>query len=193
MRQYRMRARQDSVDETKLRITEATMRLHERLGPAATTISAIADEAGVTRVTVYRHFPDETALVQACSAHWRDLHPRPDPETWSAIADPRERLRIALRQMYAWFPTATPMLSMIERDLDAMPAFVSDNLAQDLERRIGTLVAPFHVRGRARRRVAAAVSHALRLATWRSLCEDGGLSDDEAIELMVAAVSRAAR
>ena len=73
-----MRARQESVEQTRLRITEATMRLHERVGPAATTVSAIADEAGVTRLTVYRHFPDDAALVIACSGHWRALHPRPD-------------------------------------------------------------------------------------------------------------------
>ena len=72
-----MRARQESVEQTRLRITEATMHLHETLGPAATTVSAIAEEAGVTRLTVYRHFPDDEALFAACSAHWRELHPRP--------------------------------------------------------------------------------------------------------------------
>ena len=97
------------VDETRVRITDATMRLHERIGPAATTVSAIADEAGVTRLTVYRHFPDDAALIVACSGHWRELHPRPDAIRWSAISDPVDRIRTALSETYAWSRTAAPM------------------------------------------------------------------------------------
>jgi AcrR family transcriptional regulator len=41
------------------------MSLHESVGPRATTVSAIAEGAGVTRLTVYRHFPDELSLVSA--------------------------------------------------------------------------------------------------------------------------------
>ena len=91
-RPYTMRVRQESVDETRLRITEATMRLHERIGPAATTVSAIADEAGVTRLTVYRHFPDERALFNACSSHYMAQHQLPDATAWRQIVDPEERL-----------------------------------------------------------------------------------------------------
>src|SRR5207342_40566 len=97
-----MGARQEAVDETRLRITEATMRLHERVGPRDTTVSAVAEEAAVTRLTVYRHFPDDESLVRACSAHWRQLHPRPDPELWARIEDPVRRLRTALAETYAW-------------------------------------------------------------------------------------------
>jgi AcrR family transcriptional regulator len=105
-RAYTMRLRQESVERTRLSITEATMRLHESVGPAATTVSAIADEAGVTRLTVYRHFPDEAALVAACSGRWRQLHASPDPGGWAAIGDPVERLRVALGETYLWARTA---------------------------------------------------------------------------------------
>src|SRR3954466_361299 len=116
-RAYTMRARKDAVDQTRTRITEATVRLHEDVGPAATTVSAIAELAGVTRLTVYRHFPDDGALIAACSAHWRSLHPAPDVVGWAALADPEERLRTALTQTYAWTRSAAPMLSKIYRDL----------------------------------------------------------------------------
>src|SRR6476619_6543291 len=89
-RAYTMRARQENVDQTRLRITEATMQLHEEVGPAATTVSAIAELAGVTRLTVYRHFPDDDALIAACSAHWRGLHPAPDLAGWAAGDAPAE-------------------------------------------------------------------------------------------------------
>ena len=187
-RAYTMRARQEAVDETRLRITEATMRLHETVGPRATTVSAIAEEASVTRLTVYRHFPDEGSLVRACSAHWQRLHPRPDPESWSDIEDPLERLRAALAQTYAWARQAAPMMTKVERDLDTMPDFVGQFLAADERVRVTVLSRGFRARGRAAQRLAAALAHALRVSTWESLCQSAGLTDQEAIEIMVGAV-----
>lgn len=183
-----MRARQESVEQTRLRITEATMRLHERVGPAATTVSAIAEEAGVTRLTVYRHFPDDAALVMACSGHWRALHPRPDPLRWASISDPVERLRTALSETYAWARPAAPMMTKIYRDLASMPAFVGEFLANDEQCRVATLSRGFRARGRATQRLQAALRHALHVRTWQSLCDDGALDDDEAVALMVATV-----
>jgi AcrR family transcriptional regulator len=188
-----MRARQENVEQTRLQITEATMRLHERIGPAATTISAIADEAGVTRLTVYRHFPDDAALVTACSGHWRALHPRPDTNGWAAITDPVTRLRTALAQTYSWARTAAPMMTNIYRDLDTMPPFVAGFLAQDEQARVAVLARGFGARGRAARRLRAALRHALHVRTWASLCIDGELDNDEAVELMVGAVLAAAQ
>jgi len=187
-RTYTMRARQESVDETRLRITEATMYLHERVGPRATTVSAIAEEASVTRLTVYRHFPDEESLVSACSAHWRQLHPRPDLESWSKIADPVQRLRTALAETYAWAGPAAPMMTMIHRDINSMPDFVGQFLAADERARVTVLSRGFRTRGRAAYRLAAALAHALLVSTWESLCRDAGLTDHEAIDIMVGAV-----
>lgn len=187
-----MRARQETVDQTRLRITEATMRLHEEVGPAATTVSAIADLAGVTRLTVYRHFPDEDALVGACSAHWAALHPRPDVAGWEAVADPEERVRLALTQTYAWARDAAPMMTMIYRDLDQMPAFVATLVEDEQRARVRVLARGFRARGRAARRLDAAVSHALHLRTYLSLCVDGALTDEEAVDLMTGLVVAAA-
>jgi len=183
-----MRARQDTVEETRLAITEATMRLHERVGPRATTVSAVAEEANVTRVTVYRHFPNDDALVVACSAHWSELHPRPDPSSWALVRDPVARLRTALSETYRWSETAAPMMTMIHRDVDMMPSFVGAYLAADEKHRIAVLAVGFGARGRAAQRLRAALAHALRLGTWQSLCADSGLTDAEAVDVMVGAV-----
>ena len=102
-RPYRKRRRAQLEAETRLRITEATVDLHGSVGPARTTISAVADRAGVQRATVYRHFPDEDALFDACSSHWRAQHPLPDPAHWAKIDDPDERLRLALGELYDWY------------------------------------------------------------------------------------------
>jgi AcrR family transcriptional regulator len=187
-----MGARQESVEQTRLRITEATMELHERVGPAATTVSAIAEEAGVTRLTVYRHFPDEEALVAACAQHWGALHPRPDVAAWSQIDDPVRRLRTALGQTYAWSREAAPMMLHIYRDLDAMPAFVAQLLADDERVRVAALVAGFGARGRARVRLEGVLAHALHVRTWHSLCCAGGLRDADAVDAMTAAALAAA-
>ena len=90
-RPYRMTRRAELEEETRRRITESTVELHEELGPARTSISAVAERAGVRRSTVYRHFPDEAALFAACSSHWRAANPPPDPRAWAAIADPAVR------------------------------------------------------------------------------------------------------
>src|SRR5215213_9482442 len=95
-RPYRKRRRAQLEAETRLRITDAAIELHGSVGPARTTISAVADRAGVQRATVYRHFPDEEALFDACSSHWMAQHPLPNVEAWKAITDPDERLRLAL-------------------------------------------------------------------------------------------------
>src|ERR1041384_2245606 len=102
-RRYRKRRRAELEDGTRRRITEAAVDLHGTLGPARTTVSAVAERAGVQRATVYRHFPDEEALFAACSAHWIAAHPLPDLDAWAQIDDPDECLVVALGESYAWF------------------------------------------------------------------------------------------
>src|SRR5215210_5120807 len=102
-RKYELRKRAEQVAETRRRITEAAVELHRTVGPAATRISDVARRAGVQRVTVYNHFPDDASLFAACSAHWRALHPGPDPAAWASIEDSGERLRVGLRELYAWY------------------------------------------------------------------------------------------
>ena len=135
-RTYEQKERAAQVEETRRRITEATVELHRTVGPAATQITEIARRAGVQRVTVYNHFPDEEALFAACSAHWRTLHPAPDPTRWLAVVEPDQRLRLGLRELYAWYRETEPMLANILRDVDAVPAirpFVEQGLGGYLE------------------------------------------------------------
>lgn len=121
-RPYEKRRRAETERETRRRITEATVELHKAVGPARTTISAIAQRAGVQRATVYRHFPEAADLFVACSAHWIALHPYPATDPWPAIVDPRRRTRAALGELYAYYRTVEPMLANVRRDAQLLPA-----------------------------------------------------------------------
>ena len=170
------------------------MELHGTLGPSRTSISAVAEHAGVRRSTVYRHFPDEPALFAACSAHWGAANPSPDLARWAAIADPDERLRSALEELYAYYRRTRPMLDNLYRDEETMPTVKASfgRFRQYLAAARDTLMAGRRVRGRARERVGATIGHALAFATWRSLAFEEGLDDGEAAELMCRLVSGAA-
>ena len=179
-----------STNDTRRRIVEAIVELHEQVGPAATTVTAIAERAGVQRLTVYRHFPDDRAMLGACSSHWNGDHPLPDPAAWTGIADPRIRLETALRGLYTYFRDGAPMLASILRDEAEVPelAEVMAPMWDYFREVAGGLSAGWGVTGDSQRLVRAAVGHALGFHTWRSLT-DQGLSNAEAVELMVGLVA----
>jgi AcrR family transcriptional regulator len=168
--------------------------LHRTVGPARTTITAVAQRAGVQRHTVYRHFPTEDDLFAACSGHFFAAHPWPDPAAWRTVADPAERLTAALDELYAYYERAAGMLTNVLRDA-ALVAAVERTLAP-FRAFVGeaarTLGAGWGARGRRRTVVAAAARHAVDFATWRSLAGDGGVRRAHAVELTAAMVLRAA-
>jgi AcrR family transcriptional regulator len=193
-RKYRKRRRAELEEETRLRITEAAVDLHGLLGPARTTISAVAERAGVQRATVYRHFPDEEALFGACSAHWRAQHPLPDLAEWAAVGDPSKRLRVALSDLYAWYEQGEGMLEKTTRDAPLVPAmrFAVESMGGWFAEAIAAILRGRPERGARRRRVEAAIGHAVSFATWRSLVRERGLSNREAVDLMHGLVGFAA-
>ncbi len=190
-RAYRKTKRALSEAETQQRIVEATIELHETLGPAKTTIKAIADRAGVQRATVYNHFPDLEALFEACNAHYYERHPMPDPASWASIASSLERFRVALRELYAWYEQTEPMLSSGIRDIDAVPPAAREAFFGYFRHVTRSLMTGRRERGRARVRTAAAVGLAISFVTWRSLVRDGALTSEEAADLIEALVGAA--
>lgn len=187
-----MRKRAEHVEATRQRIVDATVHLHSTVGPANTTISAIAEQAGVTRLTVYRHFPDEEALYAACMPQWGRQHPAPDPATWRAIPGVGARARQALRELYGWYRDHGHALLPIYRDLDAMPAAARQATRDGFQQFADALVAGSGVRGHARRRLRAAAGHVVDFWTWHSLCVEQNLDDTEAADLAALLVTTAA-
>jgi AcrR family transcriptional regulator len=192
-RKYEKRARAAQEEATRRRVVEAALAPCGAIGPARTTISAIAERAGVRRATVYRHFPDERSLLLGCSGAWLERHPLPDPSSWLGIADPARRLTAALDALYGWYEQTEPMLTAVLRDIEAVPtvgelqaarqaylAAVEDGLARG-----------WGARGRTARRVRAAIGLALDFFAWRTLHERG-LTRADAVAVMAAAVQAAA-
>jgi AcrR family transcriptional regulator len=194
-RPYLMKRRAQSQRQTRERITESAVELHGTLGPARTTMSAVAEHAGVRRSTLYRHFPDEGALFEACSAHWAAANPPPDLLAWSQIGDPDERLRAALIELYAYFGRTEAMLENLLRDETAM-AVVAERFAAFhgyLTAARDTLMAGRGLRGAAKLRTQAAIGHALAFSTWKSLVREQSLDDAAAAALMGALACGARR
>ena len=190
-RPYRMKRRAELEELTRRRITESAVALHGTLGPARTSISALAEHAGVRRSTVYRHFPDEASLFAACTAHWMADNPVPDMGAWAAIEDPDARLRAALDALYPYYRRTAGMMENLLRD-EAVSELVRENFTgyrRYLAAARDALVHGRPSRGAARTRERAAIGHALAFATWRSLAVDEGLDDAQAAELMVRLVA----
>jgi len=185
-RPYKKKKRAELEADTRRRITESAVELHGTVGPSQTSMSAVADRAGVRRSTLYRHFPDEAALFEACSAHWAAANPPPDLGAWAEIQDPDERLRTALEEMYAYWRQTERMMSNLLRDEATVESvrrqFAGFRTYMDAARE--TLMRGRRERGGARARVAAAIGHALSFTTWRSLVREQGLGNVQAVELM---------
>jgi AcrR family transcriptional regulator len=190
-RPYRLKRRAETEQRTRLRITESAVELHGTLGPARTSISAVAQRAGVRRSTVYRHFPDETSLFFACTSYWMAAHPFPDVRRWVAIDDPAVRLMAALGELYAHYRRTERMMSNILRDEATMPIVkrMLGGYRDYLTAARDALMSGRRGRGRARQRVLAAIGHALTFGTWRSLAGEQELTDSQAADLMCRLVA----
>jgi AcrR family transcriptional regulator len=186
-RKYELKERARRQAQTRKRIVEAAVALHTSVGPARTTISGIAERAGVERHTVYAHFPDDRTLFRACSEHWEARHPLPGIETLAEIDDPVRRLRRALGELYEWYESVEADLALFVRDASVVPANaeVLGEMLDDFTSRADAVA-----QGWPRRKsVRAAIGHALEFETWRSLVRRQGLSRTQAVDAMARLVS----
>ena len=191
-RKYELKKRAQEMERTHARITEAAIELHGSLGPSRTTMSAVAEHAGVERRTLYRHFPTEADLFAACSTHYFSANPWPDLDDWRAIGDPQERLERALDELYAYYERTEPMLSSVLRDAELVD-FARDAVAPlgaYLDEAAEVLTTGRHARGRRRQLLTGSLRHALAFSTWRSLSSNG-IGRPEAARLSAALVEAA--
>lgn len=188
-RTYRMGRRREQLDATRQRITEAAFDLHSTVGPAQTSISAVAERAGVQRHTVYHHFPDLTALFRACTEHGMRTTGVPDAASWRAIDDSTTRFRTGLGELYLYYRTNAQLLGNISRDMQQMTDVGGSEAFVERMTELFSALASGWTDGAGTQRLrSAAIGHAMSYETWRSLT-DRGLSNAEATDLMVQLVT----
>jgi AcrR family transcriptional regulator len=187
-RTYTLKKRAEQQAETRQRIVETAVDLHSSIGPAATTISMIADKAGVQRHTVYAHFPDDRSLFMACSGMAQDRDPMPGADAWRDIADRHERLTTGLSAIYAWYERNAQLLACVLRDAEHHTL-----TRETAELRFGATIAGWHdVLGHKFNAKERAMLHlALGYFTWRSLVREAGLKSNAAVGAMVRAIENA--
>jgi AcrR family transcriptional regulator len=187
-RTYTKGKRAEKEAETRQRIVEAALALHGEIGPNATTISLIAERAGVQRHTVYAHLPDERATLMACSGLHAEQSPPPTPEGWTGINDPEKRLRTALATLYAWYQENEAVFAHVVRDAETNPM-----VREIIQLRFGPPFAAIFASLADGLPPAAvpAITLALSFYTWRTLTRDAGLSSAGAANLMVNTVRAA--
>ncbi len=191
-RKYELKKRAEEMADTRLRITEAAIELHGTRGPARTTMSAVAERAGVERRTLYRHFPSEADLFIACSTHYFAANPWPELDSWRAVRNPQQRLERALDELYAYYERTAPMYSNVLRDAELVD-FARDAVAPlhtYLNEAAEILAVGRPVRGRRRRLLIGALRHALAFSTWQSLTA-AGITRTDATTLIAAFVEAA--
>jgi AcrR family transcriptional regulator len=185
-RKYTKTLRAEQQDGTREKIVEATVALHEQLGPAKTSIKAIAEKAGVQRLTVYRHFPDDASLFQACTSHYLGQHPPPDMADWAGIQDANERCHTALLAFYRYYRSTEKMWSVAYRDFDQVPAMqpAMEQFQAYLDMVRDDLLASWKVKPDIKKSLALTLRHCLRFSTWAALKSEN-LSDKKIAELVM--------
>jgi AcrR family transcriptional regulator len=192
-RKYRKTRRAEQQEQTRDKIVEAAMALHEELGPRATSISAIAERAGVQRLTVYRYFKDEVALFQACSSRWFELNPPPDPSLWRETVPATQRTEEALLNIYTYYSDTAPMLSGVLRDEVEVPALqeVMKGFRSYLDRVGSDLLKAWQPESKKRKDVKALINHALQFSTWQSFSQEK-MKERRMAEVMTKCIDRIA-
>jgi AcrR family transcriptional regulator len=184
-RKYTKTRRAEQQDETRERIVEAAVKLHEELGPANTSIKAIAEVAGVQRLTVYRHFPDDASLFEACTSHYLGLHPPPNMGDWTEIVNASERSYSALLAFYRYYRQTEKMWTVAYRDVDKIEALQGpmDQFEAYIDMVSDDLVNAWNKTHTVKKQLQITLRHALRFSTWQSL-KNAKLKDEKVAELV---------
>jgi len=211
-RPYNLKARARRQEQVHHRITLAALHLHETVGPAKTTMKAIAEIAGVRRATVYNHFPTELDLIDACSSHWFVENPPPDPGSWAETQNPADRTERALREIYRYYGQGRKMLENVLRDAAVVPAMdeirrrkwvpflenIVEQLAEGWESyrsgqsKSGSADSGSVLTAETKERLRASLRVALDFFNWKILT-DSGLSNDAAAKLAAGWVKASQR
>jgi len=184
-RPYDRRRRSAAVDDTRRRITEATVALHAEKGVGATTYADIARRADVAIPTVYNHFPERSHLIAACGAHLAESLPHPGPEIFAGCRGASSRLARLVGSLSSFYAARGPWLRRQLGESAALP-----EMADSLERRQAALrelvreaLAPAF-RGAPPEGLLAPAVALLDYAAWTSLAQGAKLPPRRAEQVL---------
>lgn len=134
-RAYDSTLRKQTEAETIQRIIAATVELHARKGALATTHAEIADAAGVSVATVYKHFPSRESLLPHCTGLVAQRAPQIDVETILEARSKKEKLTRLVEALHHRYRFFHPWMRWISRDAPSLPflAQLADASRQETE------------------------------------------------------------
>ncbi|NUR93838.1 MAG: TetR/AcrR family transcriptional regulator [Kribbellaceae bacterium] len=114
--------RQVQAEETRIRIAQAARRLFGTQGYGATSIDAIAKDAGVATRTVYSAFGTKREILSLICDLWlAEAGARERAEQVFAITDPAERLRGAAGWLTNLYSAGFDVVLIFEAATDESP------------------------------------------------------------------------
>ncbi len=190
-RKYKKTKRAEQQEQTRERIVEATVALHEEIGPANTSIKAIAERAGVQRLTVYRHFPDDFSLFQACTSHWLSYNPPPDAANWQEMTNADEKTAAAFLAIFKYYRGTETMWTGAYRDLEDVDALreVLKGFEGYIDQVRDGLLVSWKLKGKSKQQLSITLRHCLRFTSWQSLKREK-LNDKQIVDLVMSWISK---
>jgi AcrR family transcriptional regulator len=161
--------RAETAEETRRRIVDATHALHVEQGIHATTMTHIANRAGVSVGTVYHHFPTYQDAVLACAAHTAEMVPLPTLEILDGATTLEERVRQLARGVFGFYERL-PAYERVRSERWGMPPIAAYVEQEDSNRLALTREAlrPFKVNARLVNACAALLDVAVHGALTRA-------------------------
>ncbi|TMF85491.1 MAG: TetR family transcriptional regulator [Chloroflexi bacterium] len=142
-RRYQMATRERAVQETRQRIIDAAISLHAQRGVIATNWEEIAEGAGVSTATVYRHFPSLGELVPACARTAFEAGaslptPAQAAAAFAGLTRPAPRIERLIRESCRCYELGAGWLAAARRDAKSVPAL--DRAVRLQDRVLGVLI-----------------------------------------------------
>jgi len=189
-RSYSMKRRAEQQAGTRRLLVDAAVALHAEKGILNTKPAEIASRADVALTTYYKHFPSLGTLVTACTTRGLELIPPPNPATLLALA-PNSAQRIApmVRMLFEYYQAREPWVYVGRTEQHLIPELrpVVDRQGALRDAFVDAALGPG-----TDPKIAGVIAALVDFWAWRTLRRERGLSQEEVISTVTAAVQRVA-
>lgn len=182
-RSYRLGRRAERSADTRRRIVEATLTLHDEQGISRTSVRDVARRAEVAPSTVLQHFPRMDELVRACGELSDRLAPMPTEAVLAGASGTADGVRRMASAMFEWWQAMGPGFDHLRVDRCRIPQV--DAWMDDIARRHRLLAAAALGRaGASRVDLLVALTTADAWATFRDAGTDPSTAGSRVSQLI---------